>query len=318
VAESNLVSVIVPVRNGAHFLATLIEALDRQTLPRDQFEVVIADDGSTQPPVDLQTSDGHVRVLPGPPTNSYAARNRAVTASRGAILAFCDADCRPDPEWLSSGVADLANGDVIAGRFRFIVPDHRTVWTLIDMDSSKNHELLVSGGLAETANLFLRRELFDRVGGFDEAVDEHGDFDFVERCVESGASLRYAESAVCWHPARTAASKLLRAHWVYSRGYAERAAMRREQVEGLKLRNWVPVVQTVRARRRAGLALTLATSWLAENGVHPTRREQILSLPLMYLVLPYLRNTAQVVGAVEGIRRRPGQAAKPNAAQQSG
>jgi hypothetical protein len=104
---------------------------------------------------------------------------------------------------------------------------------------------------------------------------------------------------------RMTGSSVLRAHWIYCRGYAERSAIRRTKIEGLKVRNWVPVVQTLRARRRAGLSLTVATAWLAENGVRPTWVERALSLPLMYLVIPYWRNTAQLIGAIDGRRRRP-------------
>jgi glycosyltransferase involved in cell wall biosynthesis len=301
-----VVSVIVPVRDGERTLGALLEALERQTLPRERFEVVIADDGSRRPPLGLASPDGHVRVLPGPPTNSYAARNRAVDGSCGELLAFCDADCLPEPEWLERGLAALESTDVVAGRFRFDVPERRTVWTLLDMDSSKDHELLVRLGLAETANLFLRRELFDRVGGFDGTTREHGDFDFVERCVEAGARLTYADDVVVGHPVRTSARSLLRAHWLYSRGYAERTAMHRRPVEGLKLRTWVPAVSMIRARRRTGMPLTVATPWLARNGVRPTWRERLLSIPLMYLVMPYWRNAAQVVGAAAGRRRRDG------------
>jgi glycosyltransferase involved in cell wall biosynthesis len=298
-----LVSVVVPVRDGAATLRELVAALERQTLPRERFEVVIADDGSKAPPEQL-ASGGRVRVLAGPPTNSYAARNRGAAASRGEILAFCDADCVPEPDWLERGLAALEHSDVVAGRFRFVVPESRTVWTLLDMDSSKDHELLVRLGIAETANLFLRRETFDRVGGFDGTTREHGDFDFVERCVQAGACLAYADDAVVWHPARTTAKSLFRAHWIYSRGYAERRAMHRRQVEGLKLRTWIPGVSVIRARRRNGLPLTLATPWLKRNGVDPTGRERLGALPLMYLVMPYWRNLAQIVGAVAGVRRR--------------
>jgi glycosyltransferase involved in cell wall biosynthesis len=298
-----IISVIVPVRNSSQ-LPFLLRALDRQTLPRDQFEVVIADDGSTEPPVGFATTDEHVRVLPGPAANSYAARNRAVANSKGTILAFTDGDCVPDPQWLESGLAALGSDDVIAGRVRFVVPARRTVWTLIDMDTSKNHAVLVSLGVAETANLFVRRHRFDHVGGFDSAVTEHGDYDFVSRCVQSGAHLRYLAEACVSHPTRQRASKVLRAHWAYSRGYAERMAVRRQPVDGLKLRAWIPVVSVFRARRRAGSGLTPANRWLAENGVQPTWAERLLSLPLIYIALPYFRNVAQVVGAARGARRR--------------
>ncbi len=306
-----LVSVVLPVRDEADVLPALVDALEKQTMSRVQFEVVIADDGSAQPPVDLATDDGHIRVLPGTAVNSYAARNRGVSAAGGEVLAFCDADCIPEPDWLERGVIALGSGDVVAGRVRFILPERRTLWSLIDIDTSKNQELLVSIGVAETANLFVRRELFDQLGGFAADSSAYGDYDLVERCVELGASVRYADNVVVWHPTRERATSLLNAQWEYCRGYAKRTVIRRRQVEGLKLRNWVPIVQLVRGRRRNGLPLTIATPWLARNGVHPTWKERLLALPLMYIVLPYWRNVAQVVGAIDGYRHRSGPSRRP-------
>src|SRR5919201_4454525 len=169
-ASAPLVSVIVPVRNdrGAH-LRTLLAALAEQTLPRTRLEIVIGDDGSTDGSTkDLPTADGWVRVLSGPPRSSYAARNRAARAARAPVLAFCDSDCRPEPDWLEAGLAALEDADLAAGRIRFIVPERRTIWTLIDMDTTKDHEREVEIGNAETANLFVRREVYERIGGFDD------------------------------------------------------------------------------------------------------------------------------------------------------
>jgi glycosyltransferase involved in cell wall biosynthesis len=308
-----LISIITPVRNGAADIAALLECLERQTLPREQWEIVIGDDGSTDGGTDcVATADGHVRVTPGPPLNSYATRARAVSESRGSILAFCDADCRPEPEWLERGLATLESTDIVLGRFQFDVLEPRTVWTLIDMDGSKDHELQVKLGVGETANLFIRRELYDRVGGLDGSIAEYGDFEFVERCVASGARLTYGADAVVWHPTRSSGKSLLRALWKYNRGYAVHAGRRGEIPEAVQLRSWVPIVQTFRARRRFGLTLGPNKPWLAANDVKPTVCELALAFPIMYLVVPYLRCFAQFDGWREGrALRRAGERAKP-------
>jgi glycosyltransferase involved in cell wall biosynthesis len=300
-----LASVIVPARNAADQLRELIDALQKQTLPRDRFEVVIGDDGSTDESIAaLATDDGWIRVVPGPPLNSYAARNRAVRASRGPVLAFCDSDCQPEPEWLEEGLRALGGLDLAAGRIRFILPERRTIWTLLDMDGSKDHEREVRQGNAETANLFLGRVVYDAVGGFEDVVTEHGDFDFVERSLEHGFRLGYVPDAVVWHPARTRARHFLRAVWIYSRGYAEREARRGRVPEGLWLRSWVPLVQTIRARRRWGLSLGPDRRWLGANNVRPRLSETLAVLPVMYLVMPYMRSAAQLVGWWAGRRAR--------------
>lgn len=306
------VSVIVPVRNGAADIAALLTCLSGQTLPRDEFQVVIGDDGSSDGGTDgVATADGHILVAAGPPTNSYAARNRAVAASTAPVLAFCDADCRPEPEWLERGLAALARTDMVAGRIRFDVPRSRTAWTLVDMDGSKDHEHQVRVGVAETANLFLRRDLFDGVGGFEGEIPEYGDFEFVERCIEAGAQLTYASDAVVSHPARTSGRTLLRALWKYNRGYAVHASRSGQVPDGVKLRSWVPIVQTLRSRRRWGRSLGPDRTWLRSNGVEPTLGETLAALPIMYLLLPYLGNTAQLAGWLEGRRlRRDGDAGK--------
>jgi glycosyltransferase involved in cell wall biosynthesis len=303
------VSVIVPVRDGLADIVELLERLEQQTFPRDEFEVVIGDDGSTDDVAGrVSSEDGRVRVVPGPPTNSYAARHRAVTASRGRIIAFCDSDCRPEARWLEQGLAALETTDVAAGRIRFEIPPRVTTWSLVDMDGSKDHEHQVRVGVAETANLFLRRDLYDRVGGLDGSIPEYGDYEFVERCVASGARLSYAHEAVVWHPMRTSGRALLRALWKYNRGYAVHAARAGETPDGIKLRSWVPLVQTIRARRRWGRSLGPDRSWLHANGIDLTFGDMLRTLPILYLVVPYLRSSAQLAGWMEG-RRRRGEAA---------
>jgi glycosyltransferase involved in cell wall biosynthesis len=298
------VSVIVPVRNGVDDLRGLLEALRRQTLAREDFEVVIGDDGSEDAPEALETPDASVRVLPGYPTNSYAARNRAVRASRGRVLAFCDADCRPEPGWLEAGLAALEDAELAAGEIRFAVPPRRTVWTLLDMETFKDHARQVPASNAETANLFATRDLYDRIGGFDDSLPEHGDFDFVQRAVAAGARLVYAPAAQLSHPTRDRARPFLRTVWIMHRWYAAREARAGRKPDGLKLRSWVPLVQPLRARRRVGRSLGLDRRRLGEHGVVPGLRENLRALPIMYLLLPYFCGAAQARGWLDGRRLR--------------
>lgn len=297
------ISVIVPVRNARAWLPPLLAALERQRF-RD-FEVIVADDGSVDGGTDaIATDDGRVRVVHGPPVNVYHARNAGVVAARAPVLAFCDADCRPEPEWLEAGLAALDGADLAAGRVRFDVPASRTVWTLLDIDGTKDHERQVREGVAETANLFVRREVYERLGGFDEGQPGFGDFDFVQRAVRGGARLVYAPEAVCWHPARVDGRAYLVNAWNMSTSYARCVARAGSRPEALRLRNWVPVVQTLRGRRRRRMSVGPDRSWLAENGIEPTALERARAIPLMYLLVPYLSYVAQLGGWWAGRRER--------------
>jgi GT2 family glycosyltransferase len=207
-------SVIIPVRNAGDVLPGVLIALDQQTIARDRFEVVIGDDGSTDGSTDrLQTADGSIRVVAGPPATSDAAPNRAAGTARGAVLAFCDADCRPEPTWLEAGLAALDRAELAAGAIHFLVPPRPTLWDLIDMDMFLDQERAVCEGGAVTADLFIRSELFYRLGSFEDSLPYGGDYDLVARAVAAGGRLLYAPDAVVWHPTRGRASAWFRKLW---------------------------------------------------------------------------------------------------------
>jgi glycosyltransferase involved in cell wall biosynthesis len=289
-------SVVVPVRDGADDLRVLLAALAAQTVPPERFEVLVADDGSAVELAPLTESYANVRLLRGPRRNAYAARNRAAAVARGRVLAFCDADCRPEPRWLESGLAALEHAELAAGLIRFAVPQRRTIWSLLDVDTFKDHARQVQAANAETANLFVVRELYDRAGGFRDDEPAHGDFDFVTRSVALGGRLVFAAEAVVEHPTRDRARPFLQNVWEMHRSYAAREAGAGRLPDGLKLRSWVPLVQPLRTRRRFGRSLRLDRRRLAECGVRPRLGEDLAALPLMYLLLPYVGGAAQLRG----------------------
>ena len=298
------VSVIVPVRNGGDELRALVRALERQTLPRERFEVLVADDGSTDGVTgEIATRDGWLRVLPGPPKNPYAARNRAARKARGDVLAFCDADCDPIPEWLEAGLRALESHELVAGLVRFRT-ERRSAWALLDMETFLDQEKTVARGRAVTANLFVRRDVFERVDGFDGSLANGGDQEFVARAVESGARLAFAREPVVFHPARDRARAFLGKVWAVNRRHGVRVSRAGERPDGATVRGWVPLVQTVRGRRRSGRGLLLDKRRLADSSIVPSRAEEARALALTYVVVPYLGRAAQLVGWWEGRRLR--------------
>ena len=291
-------SVVVPARNAGASLSELIEALAVQTLACDRFDVLVADDGSTDGSIEAIESrgDAWLSVTHGQPANSYAARNRAARLARAPLLAFCDADCTPEPEWLERGLAALQRANLVAGLVRFDVPGRRSLWSLLDVDMNLDQERAVRSGRAATANLFVRRALFEQVGGFDDSLPNSSDFDFVGRCLTSGAALVYEPRAVVRHPTRNEACSLFGKVWAVNVRYAVREARHGRRPAALRLREWVPVVQTLRSRRRFGRSLRLDRARLHASGVHPRLLEDVLALPFIYVVVPYVRGVAQLRG----------------------
>lgn len=153
------VSVIVPARDAAATIKRSLAALRAQE--RDvSSEVIVVDDGSSDGTAELAESEPGVRVLRQSRAGPAAARNRGVAAARGAALAFTDADCFPEPGWLAAGLNALERADLVQGA---VAPEP------VDPPHPFVRSLWVGGesGLYETANLFVSRELFDALGGFE-------------------------------------------------------------------------------------------------------------------------------------------------------
>ena len=120
----------------------------------------------------------------------------------------------------------------------------------------------------------------------------------------AGATLIFAPEVVAWHPTRDRAKPFFRAQWIYSRGYAASESRRDE----------LPLASgyVLGSRWSSPCGLGKAgedrygpdRKWLGENGVSPSRAETLKALPIMYLVVPYLRGVAQVRGWLDGRRLR--------------
>ena len=86
-------SVIVPAHQGAVQLPQVLDALCASDLPRERWELIVVDDGSTDSTADIAAARAdRVISLPGPPRGPAHARNRGVEAARGEWVAFIDAD----------------------------------------------------------------------------------------------------------------------------------------------------------------------------------------------------------------------------------
>src|SRR4051812_15985420 len=116
------VTVAVSTYQRAASVRRLVEALECQSLDPTQFEVVIADDGSTDDtPAVLQqlalTSPLDITILRSDRNCGQAAgRNRAWRAARAPVVAFTDDDCQPQPKWLEAGLEAMAHSKIVVGR----------------------------------------------------------------------------------------------------------------------------------------------------------------------------------------------------------
>ena len=163
-----MISVVIPVRNGMPWLEEQLRALDAQECDQP-WEVILADNGSTDGSQDFARAwsahHSNFRLVDASQRKGApSARNIAVEEAQGDLLAFCDADDVVLPGWLAGCAAALEHADVAAGYFDF--------WSLNGGPSKDPVPAAIRqlgflpAGLG--ANLAVRRDVFEKVCGFNE------------------------------------------------------------------------------------------------------------------------------------------------------
>jgi glycosyltransferase involved in cell wall biosynthesis len=205
--DSPLVSVVIATLNRPALLDRCLGSLFAQTLPVEQYQVIVVDDGPHSATEEVVRR--RARQRPGfnlhylASVNAHgpaAARNIGWRSARSPLIAFTDDDCIPDPKWLASGLGALSRPDVGAvwGRIVVPLPPEPTDW-------QRNVAGLERAPCA-TANCFYLRAVLDTVGGFDERFTEawREDSDLQFRALSHGVTMRHEPFAVVEHPVRPA------------------------------------------------------------------------------------------------------------------
>lgn len=206
-------TVVVPTARRANapapsLLSACLTALSRQTLPSDQFEIVVVDDANDPDTAALvaqfaRQSPIETRYLAQPSrTGLAAARNRGWRAARGRYLAFTDDDCQPQPTWLRTAQGMFQRGaQVVTGTLRTQEPPldrlgprgaYRSPANAVD-----THDFVA-------ANCFMQQGALQRAGGFEESFDLawRVDADLQFKLLEIGVPIIKCPEAVVVRPHR--------------------------------------------------------------------------------------------------------------------
>jgi GT2 family glycosyltransferase len=230
-----LVSVIIPHYNDLDHLEHCLEALRRQTLWQERYEVIVADNNSVGGVQAVERIAGDAIVVPAPEQGAGPARNAGAAAARGAVLAFIDSDCLADRNWLSEGISALEHFDYVGGQVitKIGQPKEMTPAEAVEAVFAFNFKKYIEkDGFSGSGNLFVPKAIFERVGGFRAGVSE--DIDWCRRANALGYRLGYAERAIVFHSARREWRELQRK---WDRILAETIGLARER-SGWRLR-WI-------------------------------------------------------------------------------
>lgn len=280
-----LVSIIVPVYNGEYRLSTLLSALHAQTYPN--LEILIVDNNSTDNTATIIQADPLVRyVWEGLQQGCSAARNTALQLAQGEIFAFTDDDCIPDPEWVSEGVLSLNTSDshLAGGAIQFFFSKNPGFAEWIDASQFLDQAKYVSINFAVTANLFIRRQVYEQIGSFEGTVVSGGDVVFCRRACAHGFRITYAEAARISHPARKTLKSLLDKSWRTGYGAGQLSA----EGKGKFIKSYLSINDY--------RLLRLNFLRLHHMGIDLSYRQKLLSTILNYLVVTLPRNFGCIKG----------------------
>lgn len=169
-------SVVIPTYNRSAYLGELLNNLRTQDYPKDKYEIVVVDDGSTDATESLvknliAKSDITIRLYRQEHKGPAAARNLGIKKSRSDIIAFTDDDCRPERDWLSKLNSYFLKDTQLVGvgGVQFSSPE--------DIIPLTHHAPPVSAAIADNArfpgtnNVAYKKSVLLAVNGFDEEFE---------------------------------------------------------------------------------------------------------------------------------------------------
>ena len=206
-------SVIIPTYNNKESLGNLIHSIVKQTLPKEEYEIIVVDDNSTDASQELisqlQFEYNFLVINHSENLGSAAARNSGIKASRSAILLFIDADMEIGDSWVESHITPIEN-DLWDGAVGFVHHKatgkrnlfskylnnpQRGVKALSQSDQVSHRHFLF-------ANASLKKQLLIEAGMFDENIYIYGgeELELAVRIEKlENVRLRYNPDAVSNH-----------------------------------------------------------------------------------------------------------------------
>lgn len=216
-------SVVVCAYNSAATLADCLEGATALDYP--DYEVIVVDDGSTDDTAQIASTFG-VRLIQTENRGLSRARNTGIEAATGEIIAFTDADARPDADWLTYLALGLRSGEFVAVGGPNIAPpgDGLVAECVANAPGGPTHVLSTDQEAEHIpgCNMAFQASAIREIGGFDPRFRTAGDdVDICWRIQERGWRIGFTPSAVVWHHARSTVAT----YWRQQCGYGAAEAL---------------------------------------------------------------------------------------------
>jgi GT2 family glycosyltransferase len=219
------ISVAVCSYNGSRTIRDTLAALQHLKYP--DFETIVVDDGSTDGVAQIAREYAGVRVIVHATNQGLSgARNTALEAAIGEIIAYIDDDAYPDPHWLTYLAATFLQGNWAGvGGPNLPPPGDGQIADCVANAPGGPVHVLVSDQEAEHipgCNMAYWVDRLKAIGGFDRRFRAAGDdVDICWRLQNRGWKIGFSPAAVVWHHRRNS----VRTYWKQQKGYGKAEAL---------------------------------------------------------------------------------------------
>jgi lipopolysaccharide/colanic/teichoic acid biosynthesis glycosyltransferase/glycosyltransferase involved in cell wall biosynthesis len=209
-------SVIIPTYNMAATLPGCLTALKTQEGLRygRDYEIIVVDDGSTDHSAEIAAQAG---VLLSQQANqgAAAARNAGVRAAKGAVVAFTDADCQPEPDWLHTIRSAFAQADLVGLKGAYLTRQKNWVARFVQLEYESKYARMLGFeriDFIDTYSAAYRKDIFTQNNGFNPIFPGSSieDQEFSFRLAAKGYRLAFVPQARVVHIHDTSLSQYVR------------------------------------------------------------------------------------------------------------
>ncbi len=209
--EYPLVSIIIPLKSFNEYIKEAVKHYEELLYP--DFEIIILPDHEES---EKLSNKLNIRIIPTGPIGPAEKRDIGAKLSRGSILAFIDDDAYPDRMWLKRAVdLLLSSNDIGAVGGPGVTPPGERFWRRISgnvyssfwMSGPYRKRYIPIGNIHEdydipSVNLIVKREIFERVGGFDSSYYPGEDTKLCLSIKKIGYRILYDPQIIVYHHRR--------------------------------------------------------------------------------------------------------------------
>ena len=196
-------TVIIPAYNAEKTISETLKGLDKQSISRNQFEVIVIDDGSTDNTINEVKKFKGIQIIQGKHNGPATARNNGAKKANASIIIFLDSDTIPSPQWLEEMLKPFDDPDVVGVQGAYKSNQKELIAKFIQLEIEYRYQKLLSAKNLDWIGSYsagYRKEVFLEKGferDFKQASGEDPEFSYWLQ--KHGFKLVFQPKALLYH-----------------------------------------------------------------------------------------------------------------------